>query len=323
MPGVWKIYEQGGPEKLVWETEPKGRVGARHVLVRHTAIGLNYLDIYQRSGTYPVELPAKLGVEAAGIVEKVGDAVTEFEEGDRVAYAGIGGAYAEYNRVLASRLVPIPDAISDEIAAASLLKGLTAAYLMLRTFEIKDGDTALIHAGAGGVGLILTQWAKYLGVRVVSTVSTIAKTRLAYDAGAEHVVVYGQEDLLANVMKFTDKKGVHAVYDSVGADTFRDSIDCLRKRGTLICYGNSSGLVPPVDLQMLMAKGSLYITRPSLVDYIADPEELKELSSELFSLIEMERLTISINQRYPLSDLPQAHKDIEARKTTGSTVLLP
>lgn len=322
MPGAWIIEEPGGADKLKWVNSPKGRVGARHALIRHTAIGINFLDVYQRSGLYPMDLPARLGMEAVGVVEKAGSAVTEVSEGDRVAYAGIAGGYADYNRVLASRLVKIPDNIGDELVAATFLKGLTCGYLLRYAYKLGPGKVALVHAAAGGVGLLLTQWAKYLGAEVIATVGSIAKTHLSYAAGADHVVVTGLEDVVDNVMRYTKKRGVDVVYDSVGKDTAAISLDCLARRGLLVLYGNASGPPPPIDPGALMARGSLYVTRPSLADYIREREDLEELSNELFHMLGNKRLDVSINQRYALSDLPKAHRDLEARRTTGSSVLL-
>lgn len=319
-----RIHEHGGPEKMSWDEVPLPSPKAGEALVRHKAIGLNYIDVYFRTGLYKLpSLPAALGMEAAGIVEAVGEGVTEVAVGDRVAYAsGPVGAYAEARTIKADRLVPVPDAISFETAAAMMLQGMTAQYLLRTTYRVKPGETILVHAAAGGVGLIMVQWAKHLGCTVIGTVSTPEKAALAKAHGADHVILSG-EDIPAAVKKITGGAMLPVVYDSVGKDTFLASLDCLRPLGMMVSYGNASGAVPPVDIGILAAKGSLYLTRPTLASYTTKREDLLAVAKDLFDVVASGAVKINVNQRYALKDAAQAHIDLEARKTTGSTILLP
>lgn len=323
MVGIYRIHETGGPEVLRWEQASLPAPGGDQVLVRHTAIGLNYIDTYHRSGLYPLKLPSRLGTEAAGVVEAVGDDVTSLTTGDRVAYAGALGAYADANMVPAGRLVRIPDGVTDEVAAASLLKGLTACYLLTRTFKVTPEHTLLVHAAAGGVGLILCQWARIIGARVIGTVGSPEKAELARENGADETILYREENVAERVRALTDGRGVNVAYDAVGRDTFRDSLDSLAPLGMFVSYGNASGNAPAVEPHDLQNRGSLFFTRPTLATYTARPEDLRVMAGELFGLIAAGRIRVHINQRYPLSDLRQAHRDLESRVTTGSTVLLP
>jgi NADPH2:quinone reductase len=319
-----RIHEHGGPEKMSWDEVPLPSPKPGEALVRHKAIGLNYIDVYFRTGLYKLpSLPAALGMEAAGIVEAVGEGVTEVAVGDRVAYAsGPVGAYAEARTMKADRLVPLPDAISFETAAAMMLQGMTAQYLLRTTYRVKPGETILVHAAAGGVGLIMVQWAKHLGCTVIGTVSTPQKAALAKAHGADHIILSG-EDLPAAVKKITGGAMLPVVYDSVGKDTFLASLDCLRPLGMMVSYGNASGAVPPVDIGILAAKGSLYLTRPTLASYTTKREDLLAVAKDLFDVVASGAVKININQRYALKDAAEAHRDLEARKTTGSTILLP
>jgi NADPH2:quinone reductase len=319
-----RIHEHGGPEKMSWDEVPLPSPKPGEALVRHKAIGLNYIDVYFRTGLYKLpSLPAALGMEAAGIVEAVGEGVTEVAVGDRVAYAsGPVGAYAEARTMKADRLVPLPDAISFETAAAMMLQGMTAQYLLRTTYRVKAGETILVHAAAGGVGLIMVQWAKHLGCTVIGTVSTPQKAALAKAHGADHIILSG-EDLPAAVKKITGGAMLPVVYDSVGKDTFLASLDCLRPLGMMVSYGNASGAVPPVDIGILAAKGSLYLTRPTLASYTTKREDLLAVAKDLFDVVASGAVKININQRYALKDAAEAHRDLEARKTTGSTILLP
>jgi NADPH2:quinone reductase len=319
-----RIHEHGGPEKMSWDEVPLPSPKPGEALVRHKAIGLNYIDVYFRTGLYKLpSLPAALGMEAAGIVEAVGEGVTEVAVGDRVAYAsGPVGAYAEARTMKADRLVPLPDAISFETAAAMMLQGMTAQYLLRTTYRVKAGETILVHAAAGGVGLIMVQWAKHLGCNVIGTVSTPEKAALAKAHGADHIILSG-EDLPAAVKKITGGAMLPVVYDSVGKDTFLASLDCLRPLGMMVSYGNASGAVPPVDIGILAAKGSLYLTRPTLASYTTKREDLLAVAKDLFDVVASGAVKININQRYALKDAAEAHRDLEARKTTGSTILLP
>lgn len=323
MVGVYRIHETGGPEVLRWEDEQLAAPSGDQVLVRHTAIGLNYLDTYHRSGLYPLPLPSRLGVEAAGIIEAVGDAVTDLAVGDRVAYAGYPGAYGEANLVPAGRLVAVPETISDETAAASLLKGLTVCYLLQRTFPVTAEHTLLVHAAAGGVGLILCQWARHIGATIIGTVGSAEKAALAHENGATHTILYREEDVASRVRELTGGRGVDVSYDSVGKDTFETSLDSLAPLGMFVSYGNASGNAPPVHPHELQNRGSLFFTRPTLATYAARTSDLRAMADELFALIASGVVQIHVNQHYPLSELPQAHRDLESRATTGSTVLLP
>lgn len=319
-----RIHEYGGPEKLVWEEVPLPAPKPGEALVRHHAIGLNYIDVYFRTGLYKApSLPATIGMEAAGVVEAVGEGVTEVQVGDRVAYATAPiGAYCEVRAIAADRLVKIPDAISFETAAAMMLQGLTAQYLLRRTHPVRPGETIVIHAAAGGVGLIMVQWAKALGARVIGTVSTPEKADIARAHGADHVVLTS-EDLPARVKEITKGQMVPVVYDSVGKDTFMASLDCLAPLGLMVSFGNASGPVPPVDLGLLAAKGSLFLTRPTLATYTAKRADLIAGATELIDMVARGLVKIRINQRFALKDAAEAHRALEARKTTGSTILLP
>jgi NADPH2:quinone reductase len=286
-------------------------------------VGLNFIDVYHRKGLYALPLPAVLGSEAAGVVEEIGPGVTEVRPGDRVAYAGPVGAYAQARLIRADRLVPLPADISDRAAAAMMLKGMTAQYLLLRTCRVEPGDLVLIHAAAGGVGLIACQWAKHLGATVIGTVSTEEKAALAREHGCDHPIVTSREEFVARVREITGGRGVRVVYDSVGKDTFEGSLDCLQPLGMMVSYGNSSGPVSPFSPLVLSAKGSLFLTRPTLMTYTARREDLLATAAELFEVVRSGAVRIEIRQTYPLAEAAQAHRDLEARKTTGSTVLLP
>ncbi len=319
-----RIHEHGGPEKMAWEEIPLPHPKPGEALIRQHAVGLNYIDVYFRTGLYKAPaLPATIGMEAAGVVEAIGEGVTEVAVGDRVAYAtGPIGAYAEARTLKADRLVKLPEALSFEQGAAMMLQGMTAQYLLRRTYKVKAGETILVHAAAGGVGLIMCQWAKHLGCTVIGTVSTEAKAELARANGADHVVLAG-EDLPAAVRRITGGAMVPVVYDSVGRDSFAASLDSLAPFGMLVSYGNASGPVPPVDIGILAAKGSLYLTRPTLATYTAKREDLVASAEDLFAVVASGAVKLAINQRYALKDAAQAHRDLEARKTTGSTLLMP
>jgi NADPH2:quinone reductase len=323
MPHVIRIHQNGGPEQMRWEEVTVGDPGPGEVRVRNTAVGLNFIDTYHRSGLYPMPLPLVLGSEGAGVVEAVGPKVKEFKVGDRVAYAQPIGAYAEVLIRPVARLVKIPAGIKDETAAAMMLKGMTAWYLCRRTYRVKKGDTIVVHAAAGGVGQILCQWAKHLGATVIGTVGSDEKVALAKKVGCKHVVVMSREKLSERVKAITKGKGVPVVYDGVGKDTFMESLDCLQPLGLMASFGNASGAVAPVNIGILAQKGSLYLTRPTLVNYTSAREDLLTAARELFAVVKKGAVKITINQRYPLREAAQAHRDLEARKTTGSTVLLP
>lgn len=323
MPHVIRIHQNGGPEQMQWEEVAVGEPGPGEVRVRNTAIGLNFIDTYHRSGLYPMPLPLVLGSEGAGVVEAVGPKVKEFKVGDRVAYAQPIGAYAEVLIRPVARLVKIPAGIKDETAAAMMLKGMTAWYLCRRTYRVKKGDTIVVHAAAGGVGQILCQWAKHLGATVIGTVGSDEKVALAKKVGCKHVVVMSREKLSERVKAITKGKGVPVVYDGVGKDTFMESLDCLQPLGLMASFGNASGAVAPVNIGILAAKGSLFLTRPTLVNYTSAREDLLKAARELFAVVKKGAVKITINQRYPLREAAQAHRDLESRKTTGSTVLLP
>ena len=320
-----RIHEPGGPEALRWEDVEVGAPGRGEVLLKQTAVGLNYIDTYQRSGLYPLpSMPATLGMEAAGVVEKLGEVVSTFKAGDRVAYASPPpGSYAEARIMPADRLVKLPDAIDDRQAAAMMLQGMTVQYLIRRTHRVKNGETVLFHAAAGGVGLIACQWLKHLGVTVIGTVGSEEKAELARAHGCAHTINYREEDFVARVKDVTDGAGVTVVYDSVGKDTFEGSLACLAPLGLMVTFGNASGPVPPFDLGRLGALGSLFITRPTLMTYAAKRQDLEAGANELFEAVISDAVKININQTYPLSETAQAHRDLEGRKTTGSTVLLP
>ena len=317
-----EITSLGGPEVLALVDLPTPEPKAGEILVRHEAIGLNFIDIYQRSGLYPMKLPSRLGLEAAGIVEAVGQGVTRFKAGDRVVYCSSLGAYAEANVVPADKAVRLPDSIRFETGAASLLKGLTAEFLARRIWKLQAGDWALVHAAAGGVGLILCQWLKSLGIRVIGSVSTPAKAALCLDHGAEVVLTSG-EDIAARVREITGGKGVPVVYDSVGATTFEASLASLARRGLLVSFGNASGPAPAVEPLRLSRGGSLFVTRPTLFDYVATTEELDEAAAALFAVIASGAVKIEIGQRFDLADIAKAHTALAARETTGATVIKP
>ncbi len=323
MPYAIRIHETGGPDKLRWEQVQVGDPGPGEVRVRNTAIGLNYLDTYHRTGLYPVSPPLTLGMEGAGVVEAVGPKVKEFKVGDRVAYAQPIGAYAQVLLRPVGRLVKIPSGIDDKVAAAIMLKGMTAWYLCRRTYKVNKGDTVLIHAAAGGVGQILSQWCKALGATVIGTVGSDAKVAIAKKAGCKHVIVTSKEKFVDRVKEITKGAGVPVVYDGVGKDTFMDSLDCLSPLGLMAAFGNASGAVAPVNLGILAQKGSLFVTRPTLMTYTAKREDLVKAAAELFAMVKSKKIRISIDQTYPLKDAAQAHIDLEGRKTTGSTVLIP
>lgn len=318
-----RIHKQGGPEEMKWEDIPEPAPGKGEVLIRHTAIGLNFIDTYQRSGLYPVQLPAIVGNEAAAVVEKLGEGVSDLKVGDRVAYGSGMGAYAEKRLFAADKLVKIPDGIDDRTVASMMLKGMTTQYLVRRTYAVKKGDTILVHAAAGGVGLILVQWAKHLGATVIGTVGSADKAKLAKAHGCDHVILYRDTDFVAEVKKITSGKGVPVVYDGVGKDTFMPSLDCLSPRGLMASFGNASGAVPPFSILTLSQKGSLYVTRPTLATHIATREDLVATANDLFAVVKSGAVKIEVNQTYALKDAAQAHRDLESRKTTGSTVLIP
>jgi NADPH:quinone reductase len=324
MAGAIRVHETGGPEVLRYEQVEVGRPGPGQARVRQTAIGLNFIDVYLRTGLYPPPgLPFTPGQEAAGVVEEIGEGVSEVQVGQRVAYAGATGAYAESRLVPANRLVPLPDNILDEQAAAMMLKGMTAQYLLRRTFRVQPGLTILFHAAAGGVGLIACQWAKHLGATVIGTVGSDEKAELARAHGCDHPIRYDREDVVARVKEITGGKGVPVVYDSVGKSTFERSLDCLAPFGLLVSFGQSSGKIPPVDLGILAQKGSLYVTRPTLVTYAAAREDLLSSAKELFEVVAGGAVEILVNQRFALREAAEAHRALEGRKTTGSTILLP
>ena len=323
MPHAIRIYETGGPEKMRWEEIQVDEPGPGEVQVRNTAIGLNFIDVYHRNGLYPMQLPTTLGMEGAGVVEKVGPKVKGFKVGDRVAYANPIGAYAEVLNRPVARLVKIPAGIDDRTAASIMLKGMTAWYLCRRTYKVKKGDTILVHAAAGGVGQILCQWAKHLGATVIGTVGSEEKAAIAKKAGCKYVIVTSKEKFVERVKEITKGKGVPVLYDGMGKDTFMDSLDCISPLGMMVSFGNASGAVPPLNLGLLAQKGSLFVTRPTLFTYTAEREELERAAKELFAVVKSRAVKISINQTYALKDAAQAHIDLESRKTTGSTVLLP
>ena len=318
------VSQTGGPEVLKFDNVEVGEPGEGEVRISHTAIGLNYIDVYFRTGLYPPpSLPFTPGMEGAGIVEAVGDSVSDLTIGDRVAYAGPIGSYSEERNIAADRLVKVPDSIDDETAAGMMLQGMTARYLLRETFRVQRGHTILFHAAAGGVGLIAGQWAKALGATVIGTAGSEEKIELAEANGYDHVINYREDDFVERVKEITDGKGCDAVYDSVGKDTFPGSLDCLKPRGTWASFGQSSGPLPEVNLGILAQKGSLFATRPTLFNYIASPEELKANAAELFQVVANNQVKIAVNQQYTLADAEQAHRDLEARKTVGSTILLP
>ena len=318
-----RMHANGGPEVLKWESVPMPEPGPNEVLIHHEAVGLNYIDVYFRTGLYKTALPATPGMEGAGVVRAVGSAVTDLHAGDRIAYAGGPiGAYATERVIAADRVVKLPDSIDFSTGAAMMLQGMTAQYLLRRTFQVRARHTILVHAAAGGVGLILCQWAKHLGATVIGVVSTEEKAEIARAHGAAHVII-GHAALAAEVKKLTNGAMVPVVYDSVGKDTFMASIDSLAPLGMMVSYGNASGPVPPVDISLLGAKGSLFLTRPTLATYTAAHGDLLAVSGDLFKVVESGAVKITVNQTFPLAEAAAAHTALEARKTTGSTVLIP
>ena len=319
-----RFSKPGGPEVLSLQDIELPPPAPGQLRVRHTVIGVNFIDTYHRSGLYPVSLPSGLGIEAAGTVEAVGEGVAGFKTGERVGYCtGPTGAYAEANNVPADRVVKLPKTVSDETAAAAMLKGMTAQYLLKRTFAVQKGQTILFHSAAGGVGLIAGQWAKHLGARVIGTVGSDAKIELAKANGYWQLLNLNQDDWVAKVREWTGGEGVPVVYDSVGKDTFMGSLDCLAVRGMLVSFGNSSGAVPMFEPGILSAKGSLYLTRPTLFHYTRTARELQETADDLFEVIASGAVKITVNQRFPLADARAAHEALHSRKTTGATVLIP
>jgi NADPH2:quinone reductase len=318
-----RIHENGGPDVLRYEDVELPPPARGEVRVRHTAVGVNFIDTYHRSGLYKLPLPTGIGGEAAGTVEATGDGVTALKAGDRVAYAGTIGAYADANNVPSDKLVKIPKDVSDEIAAAALLKGMTVQYLLKRTFPVRRGQTILFHAAAGGVGLIFGQWAKHIGATVIGTVGSDDKIALAKSHGYDHVLNLSKEDWVKRVRELTRGEGVPVVYDGVGKATWDGSLDCLAVRGMMVSFGNASGPVPPFAPGILSAKGSLYVTRPTLGSYTRTPEELQETANDLFDVIASGAVKIEINQRFKLSEAAKAHEALQSRQTTGATILLP
>ena len=316
-----RIHETGGPEVMKWEEVEVGEPGEGELRITHKAVGLNYIDVYHRTGLYPLELPSGIGLEASGVVEEVGPGVTEFEAGDRIAYAHPPiGAYCEARVLPAEHVVKLPDSIDDETAAAMMLQGLTVQYLIRRTYRVKQGDTVLFHAAAGGVGQIACQWLKALGVTTIGTVGSAEKAELAKAQGCTHTINYREEDFVARVKEITGGAGVPVVYDSVGKDTFEGSLDCLSPMGMMVLFGSSSGPVSELNTGLLAQKGSLFLTRPTLMTYTAKRSDLIAGANELFEVVGSGAVKININQRYPLKEAVQAHQDLEARKTTGSTI---
>jgi NADPH:quinone reductase len=318
-----QIHRTGGTEVMQWEDVDVLPPDPDEVLIRHTAIGVNFIDVYFRTGLYPVQMPCVLGMEAAGVVEEIGAEVKDLNVGDRVAYTGLLGAYAERRTVPADRLVKLPKDVRDETAAGMMLKRLTAHYLLHRTYRVGPGDTILVHAAAGGVGLIACQWAKFLGATVIGTVGSDEKAALAKAHGCDHPIVYTREDFVKRVKEITGGNGVPVVYDSVGKDTFDKSLDCLRPLGLMVSFGQSSGAVPPLNVSTLTQKGSLFLTRPTLATYVARREDLVEAAGELLKAVRTGVVKIEIGHGYKLRDAAKAHADLEGRKTTGSTILMP
>lgn len=319
------FYETGTPEVMRYEDIIVGEPDTGQVRLRHVAVGLNYADTYFRDGTYQIPLANGMGVEAAGVIEAVGEGVTDFKVGERVTYTGFLntlGAYSTARLIAANVLIKLPEEISCETAAAMTMRGLTASYLMRRIYDFKAGDTILLHAAAGGVGLIVAQWAKLLGLTVIGTTSSDAKAAIAKAHGCDHVINYSHENVAERVRELTNGVGVNVVFDSVGKDTFMSSLDSLKRRGLMVCVGTASGPIPDFNPVLLALKGSLYITRPALADYIADPVEKQALANELFDHVASGRIKIEINQRYELKDAVQAHRDLESRKTTGSSIFV-
>ena len=319
-----RVHKQGGPEEMKWEEVALPEIQKGDVLIKHTAIGLNYIDTYHRSGLYTMPVPLTLGIEGAGVIEETGESVKDLKVGDRVAYASPPtGSYAERKVMPADRLVKIPDDISDEVAAAIMLKGMTVEYLVRRTYNVKAGQAVLFHAAAGGVGLIACQWLKAIGATVIGTVGSDEKAALAKENGCDHAILYREEDFVAKVKEITNGEGVPVVYDGIGKDTAIQGLDCLSPLGMMVIFGNASGNAPPIDTGLLAAKGSLFLTRPTLMTYNAKRADLVESAQQLFNMVGSGKINISINARYALKDAAQAHKDLESRKTTGSTLLIP
>jgi len=318
-----RIHETGGPDKLRWEAVEVGKPGEGQIRVKHHAVGLNYIDTYQRSGLYPIELPAVMGMEGAGEVVEVGPNALDFKVGDRIAYANPMGSYAEERVMPAARAVKLPTEIAYDTAAAMMLQGMTVRYLLRQTFIVDENTTLLFHAAAGGVGLIACQWAKHLGATIIGTAGSPEKCKLAEQHGATHTINYKSEDFVARVKDITNGRGVDVVYDSIGQDTFPASLDCLRPLGLFVTFGNASGPIKNFEVGMLAPKGSLYVTRPTLFTYTAERADLEANANDLFSVVGSGAVKIKVNQTYPLKDAAQAHRDLEARKTTGSTVLKP
>jgi len=316
-----RIHQNGGSEVLKWEEVDVGEPGPGQIKIRQEAAGLNFIDVYHRSGLYKQAMPFTPGVEGAGVVEAVGDSVTNVKKGDRVAYAGPLGGYAEERLIDADRVVKLPDAISTQQAAGMMLQGMTAQMLLRSVCPVKSGDTILVQAAAGGVGLIMCQWAAALGATVIGTVSTEEKAELARNHGCAHPIVYTKQDFVAEVNRITAGEKLPVVYDSVGRDTFMKSLDCLRLRGLMVSFGNASGPVDPISPLLLSQKGSLYLTRPTLFHYVATRAELEKSAGELFAMVESGKVKIEVKQRFPLEDAAEAHRQLEARKTTGSTIL--
>jgi NADPH2:quinone reductase len=316
-----KVHQVGDPEVLRWEPTTVGTPDAGQVRLQQTAVGLNFIDVYHRTGLYPLPLPFIPGMEAAGIVDAVGAGVTHLKPGDRVAYASVIGAYAESRLIAAERLIKLPDSIDDISAAAMMLQGMTARYLIRDIYKVSAGDTILVHAAAGGVGLIVCQWAAALGATVIGTVSSEEKAALAKANGCHYPIIYTRENFAARVLEITNGKKLPVIYDSVGKDTFMQSLDCLQPRGLMVLFGASSGPVPPLDLSVLAQKGSLMVTRPTLATFIASRAQLEENTSDLFEAVATGKVKIHVNQTYALKDAATAHRDLEARKTTGATVL--
>ena len=324
MPRAIRIHETGGPEVMRLEEVAVPAPDEGEVQLRHTAIGLNYIDVYDRTGHYPQPLPAGLGREGAGVVAAIGRKVRGFRIGDRVAYVSSKpGSYCEVRNVPASRLGKIPAGVTDEQAAVLMLKGMTACYLLRHTFRVKPGDAIVVHAAAGGVGLLLSQWGRALGAIVIGIVGSEAKAALAKQHGCKHVLVRGRDEIVASVKKFTKGAGAHVIYDAVGKDTFFESLDMLRKRGLMVSYGSASGAVAPFAPSELVKRGSLFLTRPTLFDYTVERADLEKMARETFSAVKKKWLKVRINQRYSLADAAQAHRDLEARKTTGASILVP
>ena len=315
------ISQNGGPEVMQWQDVDVDAPGAGEIRVRHTYVGLNFIDVYHRTGLYPTSLPSGLGLEAAGVVEALGEGVTDLDVGDRVAYASTPiGAYAEVRLMPASRVVRVSENVDDQIAAAMMLKGMTAEYLLCRTYPVQSGDWVLFHAAAGGVGSIATQWAKAIGANVIGTVGSAEKAELAGSQGCDHVINYNEENFAERVREITNGQGVHVVYDSVGKSTFEGSIDCLRPRGMMVSFGNASGPVAPFEPGMLAAKGSLYFTRPSLMTYTASDEDMQLSANAIMDMVGNGTVMVPVGQTYAFADVVQAHQDLEDRKTHGSTI---